>query len=117
MKIDSVFYTKQNVKARQRLDMVFNKDIKDINSIKLYEVAYKIMLNNKDNWNDIISLFSPITLEIYKTDCEEMISFTKNLLMKVQPWLPDWESRLNDLFSTYDDAVNSLYEIVIGYTI
>ena len=116
MKIDSVFYIKQNVKARQRLDLVIDKKLDD-NTIKLLEVAYKIMLNNKDNWVDVIALFSPITLEIYKTDSEEIISFTKNLLMKVQPWSSDWETRIKNLFSTYDDAINSLYEIVVGYTI
>jgi len=42
--------------------------------------------------------------------------FTKSLIMKVNPWNLDWESRLSKLFSSFDEAVNSLYGIVIGFT-
>ncbi|NBP02545.1 MAG: HD domain-containing protein [Proteobacteria bacterium] len=110
----SVFYTKQNPKARQRMDEVIdNVDNADVNK-KM--VVYKMMLNNKDNWSDIVKIFSEITMDIYKTSSEDMLLFTKGLLMKVEPWRPDWEARLGALFATFDDAVNSLYGIVIGFT-
>ena len=108
----SIFYTKQNPKARQRMDEVI--DNPDNNDKKM--VVYKMMLNNKDNWTDIVALFSGITMDIYKTQSEEMLIFTKGLLMKVEPWRPDWTIRLDALFATFDDAVNSLYGIVIGFT-
>lgn len=94
-------------------EVIDNVDNADVNK-KM--VVYKMMLNNKDNWSDIVKIFSEITMDIYKTSSEDMLLFTKGLLMKVEPWRPDWEARLGALFATFDDAVNSLYGIVIGFT-
>lgn len=105
----SVFYTKQNIKAQKRIDE-FIENPTDNDKKK---VVYKIILNNRLNISDIQKLFSQITYQIYQCKTEEMIEFTKNLLMKVEPWSSGWEIRLEQLFSTFDDTVNSLYNLVI----
>ena len=112
---DSVFYKKQNPKARLRMDVVIDVGVDKADS-KAVDVLYKMMLNNRDNWSDAVALFKPITLDIYKADSEEMMLFTKSLIMKVEPWNVDWKSRLDKLFASFDEAVNSLYGIVVGFT-
>lgn len=109
---ESVFYTKQNPKAQARMNIVITSDAYDIKSL---EVVCKMMLNCKDNASDLIELLSPVTIELYSNSTEELILFTKNLLMKCEPWKPDWETRLLVMFSNFDDAVNSLYGIVVGF--
>jgi hypothetical protein len=74
-----------------------------------------MMLNNKDNAGDMTLMFSAITNDIYQNTTDDMIHFTKGLLMKVEPWKVGWENKLAAMFSTFDEAVNSLYGIVIGF--
>lgn len=91
------------------MDLVIDKEFSDINALS---IVFKMMLNNKDNKDDIVALFSPITQELYKSSSDDMIQFTKDLMMKVEPW----KDRLKTLFSTFDNAVNSLYGILFGFT-
>jgi hypothetical protein len=111
---DSVFYTKQNSKAQVRFDAVINAGEKC--DPKAREVVFKMMLNNRENTSDMLAIFTPITTTLYNSSSEEMMSFTKSLLMRVEPWKPDWEKRLDALFATFDESVNRLYGIVIGFT-
>jgi hypothetical protein len=105
----SPFYTSQNQGAQKRFNEVLDGEMKNIG------VVYKMMLNSRVNMDDLTKLISPITMKLYNTESEGIISFTKNLLMKVEPWKSSWESRLNTLFGSFDDAVNELYSIVIGF--
>ena len=74
-----------------------------------------MMLNNNDNAVDIASVFSKITNDIYQNTTDDIIYFTKKLLMKVEPWKVGWEDKLSRMCNTFDDCVNSLYGIVIGF--
>lgn len=114
IKKDSVFYLKQNCKAQARMDLVINIGVSSVDSKNL-EVVYKMMLNNNDNAVDIASVFSKITNDIYQNTTDDIIYFTKNLLMKVEPWKVGWEDKLSRMCNTFDDCVNSLYGIVIGF--
>ena len=78
-------------------------------------VVYKMMLNNKPNVDDTTQLFNPITSKLYNTNSDDMILFTRNLLMKTEPWIPGWEKKLQTLYGSFDNAVNELYSIVIGF--
>lgn len=119
--IYSVFYLKQNPKAQARMaDLIdsvaiFDVSILDTEKAKKLEVVCKMMLNNKDNATDIATMFGEVTQDLYQSNTDEMIHFTKNLLMNVEPWKIGWETRLSTMFSTFDDAVNNLYGIVIGF--
>ena len=108
IKMDSVFYLKLNPKAQLRMESV-------IDAGTFSDVVFKMMLNNKNNSSDLVSLFSPITQDLYENTTEEMIHFTKCLLMKVEPWSLNWETRLNYLLETHDESVSSLYGIIIGF--
>jgi len=114
IKKDSVFYVKQNPKAKTRMDIVIDVGVSSAD-VKNLETVCKMMLNNKDNAGDIVLMFSAITNDIYQNTTDDMIHFTKGLLMKVEPWKSDWETRLTTMFSSFDEAVNSLYGIVIGF--
>lgn len=105
----SPFYIKQNQGAQKRFNEVLDGNMKNIG------VVYKMMLNSRPNMDDLTKLISPITMKLYNTESESIITFTKNLLMKVDPWFPSWETRLESLFGSFDDAVNELYSIVIGF--
>ena len=105
----SPFYTSQNQGAQKRFNEVLDGEMKNIG------VVYKMMLNSRVNMDDLTKLISPITMKLYNTESEGIISFTKNLLMKIEPWRSLWETRLNTLFGSFDDAVNELYSIVIGF--
>jgi hypothetical protein len=76
------------------------------------DVVFKLMLKSKNNRKDIIERFGRIAKDIYNTDSEDMIVFITGLLMKIQPWFPDWEKKLDFLFASFDDSVNMLYGIV-----
>jgi len=107
--LSSPFYTKQNQGAQKRFNEVLDGNMKNIG------VVYKMMLNSRPNADDLTKLISPITMKLYTTDSESIVTFTKNLLMKVEPWTPEWETRLKTLFGSFDDTVNELYSIVIGF--
>ena len=111
---ESPFYQKQNPKGQLRMNMVIDSDIDSLD-IKNIEVVCKMMLNCKANSTDLIDILTPITIELYKNSTEDLILFTKSLLMKVEPWKPEWETRLMIMFSNFDEAVNSLYGIVVGF--
>jgi hypothetical protein len=114
IKKESVFYLKQNSKAQGRMDIVIDSGVSSAD-VKNLEIVCKMMLNNKDNAGDMTLMFSVITNDIYQNTTDDMIHFTKGLLMKVEPWKVGWENRLATMFSTFDEAVNSLYGIVIGF--
>ena len=109
---ESVFYQKLNPKAQVRMDNVIDVGAAAADANNL-GVVFKMMLNNKDNASDIALLFSAITSDIYGNTTDEMIQFTKYLLMKVEPWKGEWENRLDKMVSSFDDAVNSLYGILV----
>ena len=96
------------------MNMVIDSDIDSLD-IKNIEVVCKMMLNCKANSTDLVDILTPITIELYKNSTEDLILFTKSLLMKVEPWKPEWETRLMIMFSNFDETVNSLYGIVVGF--
>jgi hypothetical protein len=108
----SVLYQLQNKKAQDRMDAVIKSP-----DPKLSGPVYKMMLNTKGSDKEIVRLFGPITVRLYKTESEQMMIYVKNLLMKIEPWLPDWKKRLDNLFATFDDTLNELFGIVVGFSI
>ena len=110
--LDSVFYTKQNIKAQHK----FNEIIKSKNPTDM-EILYKMMLNNRSNFSDLEILFNPITNELYNIISIDMINFVKNILMKIKPWLFDWELRITKMIESHDDNIIKMYELVVGFSI
>jgi hypothetical protein len=108
----SVLYQLQNKKAQDRMDAVIKSP-----DPKLSGPVYKMMLNTKGSDKEIVRLFGPVTVRLYKTESEQMMIYVKNLLMKIEPWFPDWNKRLDNLFTTFDDTLNELFGIVVGFSI
>ena len=81
--------------------------------LKALEIVCKMLINNQDSASDLDSIFGAITNDIYQSTSEDIIHFAKVLLMKVEPWKVDWQDRLTKLFATSDDAVTSLYGILV----
>eukprot|EP01035_Chromulina_nebulosa_P028985 gene28985-38344_t len=109
---ESIFYQKLSPKARVRMDLVIEMGVASADA-KDVEVVCKMMINNKDNASDIALIISAITSDIYDNSTDDIIRFTKFLLMTVEPWKLDWESRLDKLLSSFDESVNSLYGILV----
>ena len=116
----SQLYQLQNVKGRGRWDQVIGSiDLTNPSQVignKLVEVVFRMMLNTNDSVDEVTRLLSPITRELYQTESTDIIIFTKDMLMKVEPWKPNWESRLNQMISAHDESINQLYGIVVGFT-
>ncbi len=119
---ESILYQMQNSKGQARWDAVIdsrlseNLNTNNPTDTKVVEVIYRMMLNTNGSTQELIKLLSPITMELYQSDSEQLIMYVKGLLMKVEPWKSDWELRLKKLFSTFDDTLNQLYGIVVGFT-
>ena len=109
---ESVFYQKLNPKAQVRMDVVIDSGVNSAD-LKALEIVCKMLINNKDSASDLDSIFGAITNDIYQSTSEDIIHFAKVLLMKVEPWKIDWQDRLAKLFATSDDAVTSLYGILV----
>jgi chloramphenicol 3-O-phosphotransferase len=112
----SAMYQKQTAKARTHWDKLHSSISSGVVDSKLATPVCKMMLNTKESIKELTEMFGPITQELYQLQSTEIILFVKDLLMKVEPWKDDWESRLKHLFETFDDTVNQLYGIVIGFS-
>jgi hypothetical protein len=91
---------------------IFDASILDSNQLKKLEIVCKMMLNSRENATDLATMFGETTQDLYQSNSDEVIQFTKNLLMKIEPWKMGWEVRLAKLSSTFDDSINTLYGIV-----
>eukprot|EP01036_Dinobryon_divergens_P026819 gene26820-35509_t len=110
---ESVFYQRLNPKAQVRMDLVIDVGVTSADAKNL-EVVCKMMLNSRDDSaSDIALMFSAITRDIYDNATDDMVHFTKAILMKVEPWKVDWENRLNTLTSSFDATVTSLFGILV----
>jgi len=107
---DSVFYTKQNDKAKKTINKIIeNKNINEMH------IIYKMMLNNRSNFKDLEILFNPIINELYNINSSDMYNLIRNILMKIEPWLPEWELKIIQMIESKDDLIIKLYEIVVGF--
>jgi len=107
---DSVFYTKQNDKAKKTINKIIeNKNINEMH------IIYKMMLNNRSNFKDLEILFNPIINELYNINSSDMYNLIRNILMKIEPWLPEWELKIIKMIESKDDLIIKLYEIVVGF--
>lgn len=107
---ESKLYQLQNPKGQLRWDQVIDTPNPDS---KMLEVVYRMGLNTKDSTEEFARLLGPITLKIYQNDSDQMIMFVKSLLMKIQPWNLEWESRLSTLIETNDNILNELYNLIV----
>uniref|UniRef100_A0A6C0DBM3 HD/PDEase domain-containing protein n=1 Tax=viral metagenome TaxID=1070528 RepID=A0A6C0DBM3_9ZZZZ len=98
---ESEFFLCQNAKAQDRMKGIIESA--DNNSLT---IVCKMLINTKG----IGKIFAPITDMYYGSSSDEILSFTRNLLMNSRPWEPEFESRLN-ITQTFK---NSLFEIASG---
>jgi hypothetical protein len=116
----SVLYQLQNIKGQARWDALIDSLTPNFGAqstdIKMVEVVYRMMLNTTGSTSELIRLVGPITQDLYQSESVDIIMFVKGLLMKIEPWKPNWEDRLKKLFATFDDTLNQLYGIVVGFT-
>lgn len=115
---ESALYQMQNVKGQARWNAVIDSTTSELvtENNKMVQVVFRMMLNTNGSTQEIIKIIGPITQELYQSESEQIVMFVKGLLMKVEPWKSEWESRLKDLFLTFDDTINQLYGIVVGFT-
>ena len=66
---------------------------------------------------ELVRLIGAITTRLFGLESEELMTFVKNLFMKIEPWKADWQKRLAKLLEVFDDAVNELYAIVVGFSL
>jgi hypothetical protein len=74
-----------------------------------------MLLCTKNNTDYLKTIFGSVTEKLYQKSNDDIILFTKNLLMEIEPWKPEWEQRLRKSMNDYDNTVNKLYGIVVGY--
>lgn len=109
---NSILFNGLNVKAKQKIiDLIISGD-------KNNSVIYKILLNNKSNYNDLINLFEPFINKIFIEKSGTINDFTnyiKKIFMKLEPWgKNNWKDNLNLLIDNYDSEISDLYTLVIG---
>ena len=118
----SSFYKSQAAKAQARWDVVIDAKMPETPAeLKEYaknkETIFRMMLNVKDVSKELVRLIGAITTRLFGLESEELMNFVKNLFMKIEPWKADWQKRLADLLKTFDEAVNELYAIVVGFSL
>jgi len=138
----SSFYKSQAVKAQARWDAVIDAKIPEVAHMcpaccyfadqtketalkdaalkelaKNKETIFRMMLNIKDVSKELVCLIGAITTRLFGLESEELMSFVKNLFMKIEPWKAGWQNRLAELLKTFDEAVNELYAIVVGFSL
>ncbi len=111
---NSILLNGLNVKAKQKIiDLINNGEINN-------SVIYKILLNNKSNYSDLVNLFEPIISKIFIEKCgtnEDFTNYIKKLFMILEPWLNiNWHDKLNFLIDNYSSEISDLYYLVIGLT-
>jgi hypothetical protein len=62
------------------------------------------------NTPGIGKIFAPITDMYYHNSSDDILSFTRIMLMESKPWEPEFETRLN----ITQKVKNSLFEIASG---
>jgi len=112
---NSELYQMQNIKGKSRIDLVINSGI-DFVEPKQLDIVFKMLLNTRDGSDALSKILGPVTEKLYGSKSEGIIRYTKNLLMKVEPWTPNWIDRYYKLYGSFDDSVNQLFDIVIGFT-
>ncbi len=115
IKIGSELYQMQNIKGQARWDQVIASGIENADS-KQVDVVYRMMLNTRNSMEQMTRIIGKTTEKLYKSKADNIVNYTKNLLMKVEPWNPEWLNRLEKLFGSFDDSINELYGIVVGFT-
>lgn len=111
---NSLLFNGLNSKAKQKiLDLV---NIGDINN----HVIYKILLNNKSSYDELIKLFEPLINKLFtERSCtnDDFTLYIKKILMTLEPWSNnDWEEKLNLMIDNYNIEISDLYKLVIGLT-
>ncbi len=112
---NSELYQMQNIKAKARIDIVINSGISSTDPKQL-DIVYKMLLNTKNSSDIMTKILGPITDKLYGSKAENIITYTKNLLMNVEPWAPNWINRYYKLYGSFDDSINQLFAIVVGFT-
>ena len=107
---NSLLFNGLNIKAQQRiLDLI---NIGDNNN----SVIYKILLNNKENFNELVKLFEPIIDEMFierSGSYDDFTTYIKKILMKLEPWSNKiWKEQL----ISNNNEISDLYHLVIGIT-
>ena len=142
----SSFYKSQPSKAQARWDVVIDAKIPEVavehmcpmcsyfgnpdylkeialkeSALKEYaknkETIFRMMLNVKDVSKELVRFIGAITTRLFNLESEELMTFVKNLFMKIEPWKVDWQKRLAKLLEVFDEAVNELYAIVVGFSL
>ena len=107
--ISSPIIQSLNVKALQKINELINNN-----------VIYKIVLNNRASFNNIIVLFEPIINKIFiekSGTIDEFTNYIKKILMKIEPWSNNnWKNTLELMIDNYDSEISDLYYLVIGLT-
>ena len=112
---ESELYKIQNPKGQTRWNDVIKLGIENSESSKI-EVVFKMMLNTRNTEKIMTKIIGDITQKLYSSNSDNIVNYTKGLLMKVEPWKDNWQERLHNLFGSFDDSINQLYGIVIGFT-
>jgi hypothetical protein len=98
---ESIFYIKQPSKAQKHMDSG-NVDI-----------IYKMILNTKSLNKELYSIFSKITKDLYNNETEEMCLLVKNIMMKIEPWKINFESRITQMIDSKDKLIINLIGIIL----
>jgi len=112
---NSELYQMQNIKGKARIDIVISSGISSTDPKQL-DIVYKMLLNTKNSSDIMTKILGPITEKLYGSKAENIITYTKNLLMNVEPWAPNWINRYYKLHGSFDDSINQLFAIVVGFT-
>jgi hypothetical protein len=105
---DSVFYQALPDKARKRVDEFMMTPTE-----KNREVVFKILINNCQT--EMIKVIMDVNKEIWSNNSDQLATFMKGLIMKVEPWksndgekypklvqmIKDKDPYLNDLFNIF----------------
>jgi hypothetical protein len=64
------------------------------------------------DWADISTCADVHMCSYFPKQTSDMHKYS---VMKIEPWKVDWNSRLSKMSSTFDDSINTLYGIVVGF--
>lgn len=105
-------YRNANVKAKKRYDMFF--DTKD-NQDKA--ILCKMIMNNIDKEAQTRRMVVDMTRRTFNiqnnTNDDELIKISKTLFMRLTPWEPEYEKKVNDLVNNEKTLMDQIYKTVI----
>lgn len=103
----SSLYNLLNEKAKKRVD-----EFLDNPNDKSRETVYKILINNCQE--EMVKIIHNVNKEIWNNNSDELASFMKGLIMKVEPWKGKQNNRytkLDEMLKNSDEFMNSLFNI------